>query len=144
MENANKVFESFLRQKGLKLTIPREIVLDVVLTQNKHFDVDSVYEKIRRKYKNVSRATIYRTIPLLIEAGFIKKVLPCYETDCYETIFNQPNHLHFICVKCGKITEMPSAELEKIYSELAKGIGFKIFDYNFGAKGICKECQKKE
>ena len=142
MKNADKIFEDFLKKKGLKLTLSREIVLDAILSQKNHFDVDSIYEKIRRKYKSVSRATIYRTIPLLIEAAFIKKVLPCFETDCYETIFNQPNHLHFICIKCGKIIEMPSLELEKIYSELAKGIDFKILDYNFGAKGICKECQK--
>lgn len=143
MKNGDKVFENFLKEKELKLTLSREIVLDVILTQKGHFDVDSVYEKIKRKYKNVSRATIYRTIPLLIEAGFIKKVLPCYEKDCYETIFNQPNHLHFICIKCGRIIEMPSIELEKIYSDLAKGINFKILDYNFGAKGICNECAKK-
>lgn len=142
MKNADKVFEVFLKQKGLKLTLSREIVLDVVLAQKGHFDVDTIYEEIKRKYKNVSKATIYRTIPLLIEARFIKKVLPCYETDCYETIFNQPNHLHFICIKCGKIIEMPSTDLERIYMDLAKDIGFKILDYNFGAKGICKECSE--
>ncbi len=143
MKKAKKIFLEFLQKNGLKLTVAREIILDTVLKQNKHFEVEKIYDIIRKKHQTISRATIYRTINLLLQAGFIKKVLPCMETDCYETIFEQPHHLHFICSKCGKIVEMPSNEIEKIYYDLAKTIDFDITELNFTAKGICSECKKK-
>ncbi len=142
MKKAKADFLNFLLKNGLKLTSAREIILEVILKQKHHFEVEKIYDIIRNKHKSISRATIYRTINLLLQAGFIKKVLPCMETDCYETIYNQPHHLHFICIKCGKIIEMPSDEVERIYKSIADSIEFKIQEYNFTAKGICKECQK--
>ncbi len=142
MKKAKNDFLVFLVKKGLKLTSAREIILEVILKQKTHFEVEKIYEIIKKKYGNISRATIYRTINLLLQAGFIKKVLPCMETDCYETVYNQPHHLHFICVKCGRIFEMPSEEIEEIYKKMAKTIDFEIQEFNFTAKGICKDCKK--
>ena len=143
MKKAKKKFLEFLQRNGLKLTLAREIILETVLSQKHHFEVEKIYEIIRKKHQTISRATIYRTISLLLKAGFIKKVMPCIESDCYETIFEQPHHLHFVCTECGKIIEMPSNEIEKIYYDLAKTIDFEIRELNFTAKGICSDCKKK-
>ena len=142
MEKAKQKFKEFLSRKELKLTPAREVILKIILKQKKHFEVENIYEIIKKENKSISRATIYRTINLLVQAGFIKKVLPCLEADCYETTYNQPHHLHFVCIKCGKIVEMPSDEIEKIYNNMAQQIDFKITEFTFTAKGICKECQK--
>ncbi|MCD4819496.1 MAG: transcriptional repressor [Candidatus Cloacimonetes bacterium] len=141
MRKIEIMFENYLIKKDLKFTKPRKIILESVLKNKGHFNVDSLYDKIRQKHKNVSRATIYRTMPLLIEAGLVKQALRCQAKDHYENIFGQPSHLHFICTKCGKIIEVRSEEIENILNEIAFTEEFSIKEYNMGAKGLCKKCK---
>ena len=142
MEKENLVFEKYLLSKDLKLTKPRKIILNTVFATHEHFNVDELYDQIRKKHKNVSRATIYRTIPLLVEAGLIKQSLRCLAKDHYEHTFGHDRHLHLICEKCGKIIEVESKEAENILNKLAKIHNFNIKEFNVGAKGICKKCRK--
>ncbi len=142
MRNENLVFEKYLVSKGLKLTKPRKIILDTVFATHEHFNVDGLYDQIRKKNKDVSRATIYRTIPLLVEAGLIKRSLRCLAKDHYEHTYGHDRHLHFICEKCGKIIEVESKETESILNKLAKIHNFKIKEFNIVAKGICQKCRK--
>lgn len=143
MKKYDAVFEDFLRTKSLKMTSPRKIILEAVFKTHNHFDVDSLYDIIREKHSNVSRATIYRTIPLLIEAGLVKQSLRCQAKDQYENTYGQKRHLHFLCIQCGKIIETESDEVEKLLADLAKIEKFVIKDYNLGAKGLCADCKKK-
>ena len=142
MKKHEKVFVDFLKQKGLKLTQPRKIILDAVFETHQHFNVDLLYDMIRKDHDDVSRATIYRTMPLLIEAGLIKQSLRCQAKDHYEHIFGHRNHLHLICMNCQKIIEIESIEIETELKKLAEEKGFKINEFNVGAKGLCKSCQK--
>jgi len=143
MKDYEVIFREFLKEKNLKLTRPRKIILGEVFKNNEHFNVDSLYDQIRKNHKDVSRATIYRTMPLLIESGLLKQSLRCQSKDHYEHIHGDFSHIHFLCVKCGKIFEVENKEIEKKMTKLADAIGFKIKDFNIGAKGICQECQKK-
>ena len=142
MEKENLVFEKYLQSKELKLTQPRKIILNAVFSTHEHFNVDELYDQIRKKHKDVSRATIYRTIPLLMEAGLIKQSLRCLAKDHYEHTYGHNRHFHLICEKCGKIIEVESKETENILNKLAKKHNFNIKEYNVGAKGICKKCKK--
>jgi Fur family ferric uptake transcriptional regulator len=141
MKKEEVIFRDFLKTKGLKLTQPRRIILNTVFSTHEHFDVDALYDIIRKKHKNVSRATIYRTMPLLIEAGLIKQALRSQAKDHYEHIFGHTSHLHFICDKCGKIIEKESKQVEKIIQELAEPEGFKIRELNVSARGLCADCR---
>lgn len=142
MGNENLVFEKYLVLKDLKLTKPRKIILDTVFATHEHFNVDGLYDQIRKKHKDVSRATIYRTIPLLVEASLIKQSLRCLAKDHYEHTYGHDRHLHLICEKCGKIIEVESKEAESILNKLAKIYNFDIKEFNVGAKGLCKKCRK--
>jgi len=144
MQEHEKIFSEFLKTKELKLTSPRRIILDTIFTYHRHFNVDALYEVIRKDHKNVSRATIYRTMPLLVESGLIKQSLRCQSKDHYEHIHGHDDHLHFLCIKCGNIIEVGSSEIEKALNKLAKQAEFEINDYNLGAKGICKNCRAKQ
>ena len=143
MQEHEKIFGNFLKIKDLKLTKPRKIILDTVFATHEHFNVDELYDQIRKKHKDVSRATIYRTIPLLVESGLIKQSLRCLAKDHYEHTYGHGRHLHLICEKCGKIIEVESKEAERILNKLAKKHSFHIREFNIGAKGICNKCQKK-
>ena len=142
MVRQERIFSDFLRTKGLKLTNPRKTILYTVFATHEHFNVDELYDKIRKKHKNVSRATIYRTIPLLVESGLIKQSLRCMAKDHYEHTYGHQSHLHFICNKCRRIIEVESKDIEKILTRLAKEQEFTIEEFNIGAKGICKKCKK--
>ncbi len=142
MSKELQIFHEFLQKKGLKLTKPREIILEEVFHTNKHFNVDELYDQIRRKYENVSRATVYRTIPLLIEANLIKNALRCAAKDHYEHIYGSSNHFHLVCKKCGKIIEEDLKEVEEVLQKYAKLHNFKIEEFNIGANGYCSDCRK--
>lgn len=144
MENFEKVFENYLRSRSLKMTRPRKIILEAVFETHDHFDVDNLYDLIRKEHKDVSRATIYRTIPLLIEAGLIKQSLRCQAKDQYEHIYGHSHHLHFLCVECGKIIEAESKEVEALIDKIAEEKLFKIKDFELGAKGYCSKCAKEK
>lgn len=144
MQEHEKLFSDFLKTKGLKLTSPRRVILDIIFTYHRHFNVDALYDVIRKDHQNVSRATIYRTMPLLVESGLIKQSLRCQSKDHYEHIHGHEDHLHFLCIKCGDIIEVESVEIEKALDKLSAKKNFIINDYNLGAKGICEKCQAKE
>ena len=143
MKDYEVIFREFLKEKNLKLTKPRKIILEEVFKNHEHFNVDSLYDQIRKKHKDVSRATIYRTMPLLIESGLLKQSLRCQSKDHYEHIHGSSSHLHFLCIKCGKIFEAQNQDIEDKIRKLAEKIDFNIKEFNIGAKGICKDCQSK-
>ena len=144
MKIKRKLYQDFLRSKNLKLTTPRFIIMEAVFENHEHFNVDDLYEQINKKHKNVSRATIYRTIPLLIDSGLIKQSLRCESKDIYEHAYGHKNHLHFVCKNCGKIIESDFNEVENLIDKLAEIKSFTISEYNFGAHGLCKNCQSKK
>lgn len=139
-----KIFRTFLQKKGLKLTKPREVILEEVFLTHEHFNVDDLYDQIRAKNDNVSRATVYRTIPLLVEAKLIKNALRCAAKDHYEHIYGHDRHLHLICNSCGEIIEAKISEIEVTLKKIAKEHNFQIADYNVGARGTCQNCLNKE
>ena len=142
--NYYKDFVEFLRKKNLKLTKQRKIIVDAILDSQEHFNVDILYEQIKKKYKNVSKSTIYRTMPLLIESGLLKQSLRCQAKEHYEHLHGEGFHIHFVCEKCGKIIEERSAEIEGFISMLALNNNFVINDTIVNVKGICEECANKK
>jgi Fur family ferric uptake transcriptional regulator len=144
MKKHEVLFKEFLKTKGLKLTQPRRIILNTIFSYHRHFNVEGLYEVIHKKHKNVSRATIYRTMPLLVESGLIKQSLRCQSKDHYEHIHGHDDHLHLLCVKCGEIIEVDSKEVDVILQRLAAEIDFELNIFNLDAKGICSNCRQKE
>ncbi|MBN1327651.1 MAG: transcriptional repressor [Candidatus Cloacimonetes bacterium] len=142
MEEHEGLFRSYLDSRSLKMTRPRKIILEAVFAIHEHFDVDILYDRIRKKHRDVSRATIYRTLPLLVESGLIKQSLRCQAKDHYEHIFGHKQHLHFICNRCGRIFEVDSSGIEQDLRKLASGTGFRIEEINIEANGLCSDCGK--
>ncbi|GAG53227.1 unnamed protein product, partial [marine sediment metagenome] len=105
MEDYIVKFDEHLAQKGLKFTPARRTILKGAFSSHKHFDTDTLYEKLRAKGENISRATIYRTLPLLAESGLVKETLRCQGKVSYEHIFGHEHHDHMVCIKCGKVIE---------------------------------------
>ncbi len=136
-------FKVFLKEKGLKFTPERQLILRVVFSLHKHFDIDELWEKVHKKDNRLSRATIYRTLPLLVECNLIQETLRCQGRIHYEHIFGHKHHDHMICMKCGKIIEFRDERVKKLEEEICKKYHFKPLEYRLGIKGYCEQCRKK-
>ncbi|MBN1694581.1 transcriptional repressor [candidate division WOR-3 bacterium] len=143
MKKEKEIFKKYLVGKGLKLTSERELILEEVFSRHDHFDAEALFQAFRARSENVSRATIYRTLPLLVESGLVQEALRCGERVCYEHIYGHKSHGHMICIGCGKIIEFENKALEKIRKKVCEEYGFKPVEFRFGIKGYCKDCQKK-
>lgn len=145
MEEHEVIFSSYLKSLGLKLTNQRRIIMDQVFLTHDHFNVEDLLFKIQTKYKYVSRATIYRTIPLLIDAGLIIESAKTKEKDSYEHVLGHPKHFHLICKICKRIIEVDeNKSLIKVLEKVCLDSDFERSDYSLSIKGICNECKKNK
>ncbi len=136
-------FERLFRDKNIKLTAERKLIIHEVRSFQSHFEADELFLQLRQKGKKVSRATVYRTLQLLVDCGFIRLFKLGENHAHYEQVIGKPHHDHLFCVECGKVIEFSSSTLEALHSELAKKHGFASSDYHVEISGLCRNCQEK-
>ena len=97
-----EVFRKYVRKSGLRNTPEREIIIKEIFSTHDHFDVDTLYLRLKNKRCSISKASIYRTIPLLMASGLIKEAF--YENGIvrYEHVYGHEDHCHFRCLGCGR------------------------------------------
>jgi Fur family ferric uptake transcriptional regulator len=133
-------FREFIKERGLRNTPERELIITEIFSIHDHFDVDEVYLRLRRKRGRVSKASIYRTIPLLIESGLIKEV---YFEDGhlhYEHVYGHRQHCHLRCISCGRVIEFPDDEITRVQDRIARKYGFVVTSQRFELLGYCSQC----
>ena len=135
------VFRNFIRRKSLRYTPEREQIVKEVFSTHDHFDVDDLYLRMRNKGKNVSKASIYRTIPLLLESGLIQEVFHEDGHMHYEHIYGHPHHCHLRCISCGKIIEFRNESIMGLEKELEKQYGFEVIGHKLDVYGRCTKCR---
>tara|TARA_B100000029_G_scaffold502369_1_gene577515 strand:- start:1458 stop:1889 length:432 start_codon:yes stop_codon:yes gene_type:complete len=128
-EKYKKSFEEALQKEGLKLTTQRLAIFDEVVYGEKHRECEEICNALKKKKHNVSRATVYRTLDILIEYEFVRKMDIGDGRIRYESKIGHPHHDHMICVETGKIIEFVSDEIESIQDEIAKKHGYKIIKH---------------
>jgi Fur family ferric uptake transcriptional regulator len=134
-------FRDFLKQRGLRLTSEREaILMEVFATKGQHFEPEELHISLRQKEANVSRASVYRTIPLLIEAGIIEEVERVDKHAHYELIHGREHHDHMLCLGCGSVIEFLSPEMEELQDRLCREHEFTGETHTLEIKGYCKKC----
>ncbi|MBU0994925.1 MAG: transcriptional repressor [Proteobacteria bacterium] len=142
MIRAEKIFKDFLVTRGLRYTQARRKILKEVFSLQNHFEADDIVQKLRSKGEKVSIASVYRTIPLLIDAGIIIKN-PCEHMNArLEPVFGQQHHDHLICVKCKKIIEFRDNKIEQRQKKVAQQHGFEMEEHRLVIRGYCGDCQQ--
>ena len=136
------LFRSFIRRKGLRNTPEREEIIGEIFATNDHFDVDELYLRLRSKGSRVSKASIYRNIPLIMECGLVKEVWHEDGHMHYEPMYGQSHHCHLRCIKCGKVVEFVEEELQVIEERLAERHDFLVVDHRLDVVGYCSTCRK--
>lgn len=145
MSNNEETIEELKRivkQKGLKYTEQREIVLIILMNADGHLSAEEIYNEIKTKYEdsNVGIATVYRALAFLEEVNLITSLTFGTDGKKYESNAKE-HHDHLICTACGKIVEFVDDEIEKRQDRIAKKNKFKITSHSMQLYGTCTDCQ---
>ncbi|MBP7769835.1 MAG: transcriptional repressor [Aliarcobacter sp.] len=148
IENSNNEeiideLKKIVKQKGLKYTEQREIVLSILLHAKDHLTAEEVYNEIKKEYpeSNIGIATVYRALSFLEEVDLIVSITFGTDGKKYESNAKS-HHDHLICTDCGKIIEFIDDEIEKRQDKIAKKNNFKITSHSMQLYGSCEACQK--
>ena len=137
-------FERHLTARGLRLTSARRAILDAVLERAGHFPIEDLVGDLKRRGISGSKATVYRTLPLLTEAGILQPAVITGDTRSYEAAVGREHHDHLVCLGCGKVVEFEFEAFEILQREIAARHGFRLEGHHHQLVGRCAECQKRE
>jgi Fur family ferric uptake transcriptional regulator len=136
--------KKIVKQKGLKYTEQREIVLNILLTAEEHLSAEEIYNEVKNQYpqSNIGIATVYRALSFLEEVELITSIAFGTDGKKYENNAKS-HHDHLICTSCGKIIEFLDDEIEKRQERIAKKNKFVITSHSMQLYGTCESCQTK-
>jgi len=141
MRSEIQVFQDYILRRGLRRTPEREQILREVLAIHGHFDVDELYLQLRGKGAKVSKASIYRALPLFIDCGLIREVDFTDGHWHYEHIYGHAQHHHLRCLGCGEIQEFQGPAMQGLEEQLAAAYGYQIKGHQLEVHGYCTNCR---
>jgi len=118
-------FQEFLQQQGLKLTSERTALVREIFSTHYHFEADELLFKMKEKGVKISRATVYRTLELLVKSGMVRRVHLGEDHYHYEHVTGNSHHDHLICTACGGVIEFHDEELERLQLAICEKKKFK-------------------
>jgi Fur family transcriptional regulator, ferric uptake regulator len=140
---ARERFLDFLARKRLRLTGQRRAIIETVFSTDQHFTAEQLLAWSKRRDKSVSRATVYRTLPLLTESGLVRAVDFGKEHTVYDPNYaERPQHNHIICQDCGKIVEFESDQIEQLENEITRRLGFSVETHRLQITATCEEFRR--
>ena len=135
--------EHELRKRDHRWTQQRRLIVKVALHNHDHFQADELLGLCRRQDKAISRATVYRTLQVLEDAGFVSGLDTGDGGRRFEHTFGHEHHDHMVCTVCAKILEFRDDELEALQERAAQRHDFLIEHHTLKLFGVCAECRKK-
>jgi len=132
------VFRRYLHGEKLKFTPERAMILDAVLRKNGLFEAEQLTEDLRQLSHRVSRATVYRTLNHLHDAGILKQVFFDNKQSYFEVIVGRQTYDYLVCVESGRVIEFSSDKLKVLRDEICLEHGFDPLSHQFHIFGISK------
>lgn len=137
-------FESFLRERSLKLTPQRARIFDRAFATHEHFSAEALYDWLgSQPGPRVSRATVYRTLSLLCDGEFMKSLDVGRGELVYEHVLGHGHHDHMVCLGCGRIDEFHDERIETLQLEAARKKGFELIKHDHRLIGYCRACASR-
>jgi Fur family transcriptional regulator, ferric uptake regulator len=134
-------FREFLEIRGEKLTERRRTLVAHIFNSHKHFDADELVRDLHDAGQRVSRATVYRTLRLLVEAGLLRE-LRLTNRSAFEHDYGYPAHDHLHCTSCNRIVEFRNDEILRLRDAISMTHGFRPNGHRFLITGICAACSR--
>ena len=139
-------YGQILREKGMKVTRQRLLVLEAVASRpEEHLTAEDIYELVKAGYPEIGLATVYRTIQMLDELPLVHRVnfddgFVRYEMGTVPECGSRHHHHHLICVKCGRVISFQDDLLEELEERITRTTGFAVVDHEVKFYGYCVEC----
>ena len=151
MSISKENFKKMLKEKGLKVTNQRLLVLEVLADhRDKHMTAEDIYELVKEDYPDIGLATIYRTVQLLREMQLVDRInlddgcLRYEISDMSEGETKHHHHHHLICKTCGKVVPFEEDLLDELERLVEQETGFCVSDHELKFYGQCQECLKRQ
>lgn len=143
LPEAQGIYSEFLKKNKMFFTKERTRLLDFILGQEGHFSADELLFAMQKADIKVSRATLYRSLSQLVEAGILSESDFGHGHTHYEIALGAKPHVHLICTDTGDVREVHSRKLEEALEELARKEGFQIKRYKIQVFGVAKSPRRK-
>ena len=124
-----------LEQQGYRSTSPRRAVAQVIANQDKHFTA----EDLREQLPSLGRATIFRSLKLLVETGVLCRVL-LEDGDLHYQLSHRGHHHHLLCVECGSSQDLLGCDIEELLQQTSASHGFELSGHWLEVYGRCRSC----
>ncbi len=137
-------FKKLLKTNGLKFTIQREVILEMLYNSDEHLTPEALHHLIQQKHPelNTGIATVYRTLSLLEDSDMVTSLSFGAQGKKYE-LGAKDHHDHIICTGCGSITEFVDEQIEQRQHEITEALGFVMQEHSMQIYGLCQACQQK-
>lgn len=135
-------FQEFLAIRKMRLTSERQFIVEEVFSGHEHFDAEDLVTRVSRRNdgRRVSRATVYRTLGYLEEAGLLRKVARANDREVWEHDYGYPQHDHLICSECGMLIEFHNEQISRLLEEISASHGFRTSSHRLEVHGRCAAC----
>jgi Fur family transcriptional regulator, ferric uptake regulator len=143
VEREIKRFQEFLQKQGLKLTSERTALVRHIFSTHYHFEADELLFKMKEQNVKISRATVYRTLELLVKSGLVRRVHLGEDHYHYEHVTGNSHHDHLICTTCGNVIEFHDEVLEQRQIEICEKKKFTPTFHNLQILGVCDSCRRR-
>lgn len=143
LQSEMEILRRYLQSHNMRYTPEREAIAREILGRHDHVTAEDLYLALRKKKKRISRASIYRTLPLLIAAGLVSEVFQDGGQSYFEHTYGHEHHCHLRCLVCGRIEEFAEPALQEMEQRLRRSHGYQVSGHRLEVRGVCPDCQAK-
>jgi Fur family ferric uptake transcriptional regulator len=129
------------RSKPQRFTGQQRDMVRFIFAQHNHFDAEQLIDAMKQAGFAVSRATVYRTLAKLVDAGLLRR-LELGPRMYYEHDYGYPQHEHMYCQRCGKVIEFQDPALDKLIRQVCQQHNFQTSSHTFIIRGMCSDCNR--
>lgn len=149
-EEAKSIFENYLEKKNYRKTPERAFIHEEIYSRDDHFDVEMLYQELKKNNYQISRATVYNTLDILLDCGLVIKHQFGNNVALYEKAYGYRQHDHLICSHCNKVLEFCDPRIQQIRNMMGELLKFKIERHSLTLygnpmtddKGKCLNCSE--
>lgn len=131
------------RRRGVRWTTQRQAILELLANCGEHITAEELHHRVSDHDRNVSPATVYRTVNMLVEMGVVSKRDFGASSATFEWNLTKHHHDHLVCTTCGSITEFQSEHIEALQDAIAAEHGFVLSHHRLDLFGSCSRCRRK-